>query len=312
MNQLYEILGIPFGFILTLVYNVVHNYGLALIIFTFISRLLMLPSSITQQKSQAKTQRLQPKIRKIQAKYAGNQQKIQEETQALYQREGQNPMNMGCSSMALQFPIMFGLIGAIYNPLRYPLGLSKEAVETLKEGAAAVFPDLFKNDMRSSHSFIIEHIAGLKDYVAAADFTKISEFNFKFLGMELGATPMTGDPKWLYWLVPISSFLATMASSLYTYFRQRQTNPETAKNPMTGCMTFGMPLFSLFIAFQFPVGIGIYWTAGSVFSFIQTIILSKTHSPQKMQAKLMIEDAIQRRSREENLKKVAQMRSDAS
>jgi len=73
-------------------------------------------------------------------------------------------------------------------------------------------------------------------------------------------------------------------------------------------MTFGMPLFSVYFTFLFPVGIGIYWIASNIFAFIQTVVISFTHSPQKMTAKLMIEETIQRRSREENLKRVASMK----
>ena len=71
-------------------------------------------------------------------------------------------------------------------------------------------------------------------------------------------------------------------------------------------MTFGMPLFSLYFTFQFPAGIGIYWIASNVFALIQTVILSVTHSPKKMIAKLMVDETVQRRSREENLKRAAQ------
>jgi YidC/Oxa1 family membrane protein insertase len=70
-------------------------------------------------------------------------------------------------------------------------------------------------------------------------------------------------------------------------------------------MTFGMPLFSTYFTFLFPVGIGIYWIASNVFAFAQTVILSFTHNPKKMIAKLMVEETIQRRSKEDNLKLVA-------
>lgn len=79
--------------------------------------------------------------------------------------------------------------------------------------------------------------------------------------------------------------------------QQRKNNPEMAKNPTMGCMTFGMPLFSLYFTFQFPAGIGIYWIASNVFALIQTVILSFTHSPKKMIAKAMVDETVERRSR---------------
>ena len=90
------------------------------------------------------------------------------------------------------------------------------------------------------------------------------------------------------------------------YLRQREQNPEMAKNPSMGCMTFGMPLFSLYFTFQFPAGIGVYWIASSVIAFLQTIVLNSVFSPKKATTKLLIEDTVQRRSKEQNQKRVAQ------
>ncbi len=87
---------------------------------------------------------------------------------------------------------------------------------------------------------------------------------------------------------------------------QKRNNPEMGKNPATGCMTIFMPLLSLFFTFQFPIGIGIYWIASNVFAFIQQVILGFTHNPRKMVARLMVEETIQRRSKENNRKLVIQ------
>ena len=96
MTALYENLGVPFGFLLRLIYDTVgfQNYAISIVLLTLVTRLITIPSTISQQKSMAKTQRIQSKIRRIQTKYAGNQQKIQEETSALYQREGFGAANI--------------------------------------------------------------------------------------------------------------------------------------------------------------------------------------------------------------------------
>ena len=91
--------------------------------------------------------------------------------------------------------------------------------------------------------------------------------------------------------------------------QQRKNNPEMAKNPTMGCMTFGMPLFSLYFTFQFPIGIGVYWIASSVIAFVQTVVLNSVFSPKKATTKLLIEETIERRSKEENLKKVAEIKN---
>ena len=276
MSYFYSI----FGFVLREIYQAVNNYGLSLIIFTFIARLLMFPTSITQQKGTAKTQRMQTKVKKIQAQYAGDQKKIQEETQDLYAREGHNPMNVGCLPLLLQLPIIYGLIGVIYKPLKYVLQIPEVEVTALTDAAPKLL-ELAKNTGRT---------------------------DFSFLGFQLGQIPSMSHFNKL-WAIPIASAVSSLASSVFMFFKQKQTNPEMAKNPTMGCMTFGMPLFSLYFTFQFPVGIGIYWTASNLFAFLQTVVLNLTHNPKKMLAKILVEETIQRRSKEENLKRAAQIKN---
>ena len=88
-------------------------------------------------------------------------------------------------------------------------------------------------------------------------------------------------------------------------------HPEMAKNPMMGCTAFGMPLFSLVIAFQFPAGAGIYWIMSNIIAFAQMILLNYTHSPKKIIAKMMVEETVNRRSKEENMKRIAQREMEA-
>ena len=104
------------------------QYFLALIVFTIVTRLILFPLNLKQQKTMAKTSRLQPKIQKIQKKYANSndprdRQKMQEEMQELYNREGHNPMNMGCGPMLFQMVFLMGIIGIIYYPIQYIIGV---------------------------------------------------------------------------------------------------------------------------------------------------------------------------------------------
>lgn len=144
MQRLYEWLGIPFGFVISIFYALTGNYLLSLLCMTIIIRLCLLPASIKQQKGMAKQARLQPKLRRIQKKYEGNQRKIQEETQALYQREGTSGMTAGCFPMLLQLIIMMGLFQVNYHPFSMVLRLPdavvtalENAVQPMLEGSAA-------------------------------------------------------------------------------------------------------------------------------------------------------------------------------
>ncbi len=107
MTGLYDAIAVPFGWLLGQFYNLLGNYLVAIAVFALLVKLVLLPSAISQQKSSARQIRLQPKLRRIQERYKGDkdaQRKIQEEQQALYQREGFNPMNQGCLPLLIISP----------------------------------------------------------------------------------------------------------------------------------------------------------------------------------------------------------------
>lgn len=302
----------PFGWILSWCYEIVGNYGWSLVLFTVLTRFIMIPLAISQQKGMAKQTRLQPKIKKIQQRYAGNQQKINEEMNALYQREGANPLGAGCLPLAIQFPIMIGLYGVIYRPLSYVLHLPKETVDMLTAAVQKIAGEASGRAASAIELSVINHadevIKALPN-LSADVAEKLQNFDFTFLGINMARTP---DFKVfdLLWLIPILSGVTSLMTSALSYMRQRKTNPEMSKNPAMGCMSFGMPLFSVYIAFQFPAGIGIYWTMSNLFMFFQTLVIGHTHSPKNVLAKVMIEETIERRSMENNLKLVAGRKED--
>ena len=321
-----------FGYIMLGIYKLVGGfggYGFALILFTILARALMIPTSLTQQKGMAKQQRLAPKIRRIQEKYAGNNQKIQEETQALYQREGYNPMSAGCLPMLIQMPLIIGLFGVLYNPLRYALGIGVEEINVLKD----IFVEVAKNstnetlhsivvnakgDLITTNSryypmFIIQHFAELKDAIVASGkinqdtINAISQFvaekKFELFGIELGVKPefKTFDK---YWAIPIFSGVTSLVQSFIMQAQQKKANPAMANNPASGCTMFMMPVMSVWFTFMFPSGIGIYWGVSNIFSAVQSYVMKKVYSPQHEIAKLMVKETIDRRSREKSIKSI--------
>ncbi len=307
MNVIYDILGIPFGFVLGLIYDLVGHYGLSIILFTFICRMLMMPTTISQQKGMAKTQRLQPKLRKIRERYGNDQKKIQEETQALYQREGYNPMNAGCVPLLIQMPIIFGIIAVVYNPLTYALRINETDVNLLVEALKTNVPDIVQGvkNTRIYEMLVIQNIDKLNGVVSADVFSQVKNFNFTMFGLELGVIPQFKEFN-RYWLVPLFSGLSALASGVFSMIKQRKQNPDMANNATMGCMSLGMPLMSFYFTFQFPIGIGIYWIASNLFAFGQQLIISFTHNPKKTIAKDMVEETIERRSREIYKKTIAE------
>ena len=120
-----------------LIMDEVSNYGVALVLFTLIVKLLLFPLGLKQQKSTVKMQIIQPKIQEIQAKYKNNQAKMNEELQALYAKENYNPMS-GCGTLLIQFPVIFGLLDVVYKPLTHLLRFSKETITALTEVAGTL------------------------------------------------------------------------------------------------------------------------------------------------------------------------------
>lgn len=137
MRTIYAILGYPLGWIMFLCYHLVNNYGLALILFTILTKLVLVPFAVKQQKSMVKMAAFRPKMEEIQKKYANNKEKLNEELLKLYEKENYNPMS-GCLPVLIQFPILFGLIDVIYYPLKHILRLPADTINAATEIAKQV------------------------------------------------------------------------------------------------------------------------------------------------------------------------------
>lgn len=160
--------------------------------------------------------------------------------------------------------------------------------------------------------YALEHFSEL-DKAAIPGLTsemilKIEQFieRFSLFGLDLSRTPdfKTFDA---YWMIPIVSGLIALAMSVYSLLRQRKTNPEMAKNPTMGCMMLFTPAMQIYFAFLFPISVGIYTIMSVSLSFVQMIVLNHIFAPKKVLAKVMVEETIYRRSKEENTKKVKAM-----
>ena len=324
MEAFRDILAVPFGWALSGLYALTHNYLLALVIITIVLRLVLLPSAIKQQKTSAKQMRLQAKVNKIKQKYAGQntreaQQKIQQETQELYSREGFGGMGSGCLTMGLQLIVMMGLYQAIYRPLSHVLHLGKEAIAALGNAYASVMTALDSSFTYNANDYRLELniLARFEDVakalpgveggasVSADALGQIRTFaqKFRIFGIDLTQTPKDWKETGLtvLILIPIIAGLTALLSAGYTYLKQRKTNPEMAKNPMMGCMTLFSPVISVVFAYTLPAGIGFYWIISNILSFLQMIALNLMYKPADIIAAQMIDETVQRRSREKSV-----------
>lgn len=315
MEFIREVFSIPFGYLIGFFYNITDNYILSLLFMTIAVKLVLLPSSIKQQKSTVKSQRLQPKIRRIKEKYPNDQRKQQDALNDLYAKEGYSSMTGGCAPMLISLPVMMGVYAVNYKLLSYVLRIPAEVIAKLSEAAKAL-SGLSKTELQPFRMelTVISHFNELdKTGIPAEYVTKISEFTqkFKFLGMNLEQTPNSKVFN-ILWLIPILTGLASLAMALYTYIRQKKTNPEMAKNPSMGCMTFMSPAMSIWFSFLFPASVGVYIIMSTTLSFIQMIVLNHTHSPKKMLAQLMVNETINHRAKEKIVKNVAETLSETN
>ncbi len=310
MGSFYDILAVPFGYALSFLFEITNNYLLSLILITLIIRLLLLPQAVIQQKNSAKQMRLQAKVNKIRAKYSTlnpreAQIKISEETQELYRREGFSMNNMGCLPLIIQMAVMMGLYGAIYSPIELVLKFSEEQIAELTAVYQNVIGEI--SATRQVELMILNKFSELKEHlnpeiIKEADILRIESFieNFNIFGIDLTANPK--EVGGLLILIPVLAGVTALFSSLFLYFKQKQTNPEMSKNPAMGCMTFMSPVMSFMFSFSFPAGIGFYWIISNILSFIQTVGLHFTLKPDAIIANQMIDETVQRRAKENNVK----------
>lgn len=309
MDFIREIFSIPFGYLIGFFYDLSGNYVLSLLFMTICVKLILLPFSIKQQNGMVKSQRMQPKIRRIREKYADNQRKMQEEMNALYQREGYSSMTGGCTSMLIQLPVMMGVYLVNYKVLSYVLKIPADVLEAIKT-AVRVLPG-FDGSARSEYQIeliAIERFGELdKTGIPEATVNAINQFveKFTFMGINLYDRPDFKSFS-ILWIIPILVGAVSLIMSIYTYLRQRKTNPEMAKNPSMGCMMLFSPAMSIYFAFLFPVSVGVYTIFSILLSFIQMLILNQTHSPKKVLARSMVSETVNRRAREKIIKAAAE------
>ena len=299
-NAIMTVCGYPFGWLMWAMYHIVTNYGVALLLFTLVVKLLLFPLGLKQQKSTIKMQLIQPKMKEIQDKYKTNPTKMNEELSALYSRENYSPMS-GCWPTLIQFPVIFGLLDVVYRPLTHLLRFSGETITALTEAATKLGVSVVGYAPQINiYQSVIKNPAAYSS-VGADIVASIQSLDMNFLGMDLGATPnlpWQGGWSWLV-IIPILSGVTALLTSIISM----RSNPSmgSAGAGMKGMM-YIMPLMSLYFTFLVPAGVGIYWTLSNVFSCIQTIILNKIYNPKEVAEKIKLEEEERaKREREERI-----------
>ena len=306
----------PFAALVRLFYNVTGSYGVSLILFTLVIKLILLPFQMKSKKSMVRMNRMSGKMQEIQKKYANNQMKQQEELQKLYAEQGINPMS-GCLWSLLPLPILMALYYIIREPIVYFMNFGTranglavlEAAKKVVTGLGLSWSTLSNgSDGAYAQIEIVRHLANNAGDPAVQQFFANNpnwiNVNFNFLGIDLSTIPteafgmlktgITFAAVGLL-LIPILSAGLQLVVMKITMKGQPTQGAAASSNKM---MMYMMPLFSLWIAFTLPAALGVYWVAQSAFSAIQEAILGKFYN-----AKLEEQENEHQRQIEEDRKK---------
>lgn len=311
---------VPFAWLVRLFYNLTNSYGVALILFTLVIKLIMLPFQMKSKKSMMRMSRVSGQMQELQKRYAKNQAKLQEEMQKLYEEEGVNPMS-GCLWSLIPFPILIALYSIIRQPITHFMMLSKDVLQTVVQSAADAgvnLTNIVMMDKATGTPVLKDGLYQLASYgqinlVKAVQEMGLStpegwfDMNYNFLGLDLTATPWEYVKNFTFtWavigviLIPILAGLSQFVFSKLTMKTQPQA--DAAGGASMKSMMYMMPLMSVYIAFIMPAALGVYWIAQSVFSLIQEAILNKTFSAklsEEEEARIQARQADRQRRMEE-------------
>ena len=287
-----DIIRVPFGYLLDWLYTFTNNYGLALILFSLIVKLVLLPMSVKSKKSMLKMSRLSPQVKALEAKYGDDKQKYQLAVQQMYKEEGVS-MGGGCLWSFIPLIILLPLYYVIREPITYMMHNSRSVSEAIVAFIQASGENLGKNSYYAQLA-AAGHIGDYMDELKALAVTanaNLQAMNFQFLGIDLA-----GIPTFRFWecegwgeiglfLIPVVSAGLQAASMWLSQKMNNQvaTNADgeqdadaaKAANQTNATMMLMMPIMSLWIGFSMPAAISVYWIAQAVFGAVQDCILTK-------------------------------------
>lgn len=264
-----------FGYLLNFLYNLIQNYGLSIILFSIIIKIVLLPISINQQKTMKKTAKIQGELKKIQIKNKNNPEAMQRETMELYKREKMNPFG-GCFSAIIQIILLFSVFYLVRSPLTYMKKVDSGIIEQYtneineKQGSKDAYPEIS----------IIREKAGEDERVF---------INMEFLGLDLSSIPSKDVSDWRTYVIPVLYVISTFISMKITTAMQKRASNVKTENAEAGeekpeeidimtqtnkNMMFFMPIMAVSISLIAPLGLALYWLANNILMIIERLLLN--------------------------------------
>lgn len=286
MDFINTIIGTPLGWIFRFCINLVGSYGFAILLFTFITKVILMPLSLWVQKNSIKMIRIKPQLNEIEAQYATDKDRVSDLTLELYRREKYRPA-AGVIPMLIQIPLILGLIQVIYHPMQHVLRLQPELINAFVEqaktilntpelgsGAQITAMDLIKNPV---YTPLFEQIS-ISGVDVADAIRKINALDFRFLGWDLAKTPKLFAFDWLScipWFSGLSAFLLSVIQNKINVLQR-----EASFFGRWGMAIF-LTLFSLYFASLVPAGVGLYWIFGNLFAILVLFVVNLIYPPKK-------------------------------
>lgn len=289
-----------FGYLLNFLYNLFNNYGIAIIVFTILLRIILIPITVSQQKSMKKNAKVQEKMKEIQKKYKNNPEKLNQETIELYKREKVSPFS-GCLSSIIQIILIISVFWLVSKPLTYMKKVDSnkvnEYIEQIKteEGKTSAYPEIQVIQTKS------------------AEDSEVA-INMDFLGLDLSKVPNQNLKDITVYIIPvlyvITSFVSIkMTNNMQDKAKEKKKadkekkaaenkendeekaliSKEEAKSEeaieamqdMTKSMNYMIPIMSITIAFIAPLGLALYWLVSNIAMIIERIIINKISENKK-------------------------------
>ena len=296
MNFFYILSG-PLGYVMEWIYKLLPSYGWDIIIFTLLINIVKIPLQLSQQKSMAKMSAFQPMMMEIQTKYKDKPEKQQEEMLKLQQDYGYSP-TAGCVPMLLNFLVMFGVIGVVYNPLERIFHISAAALTAAGEALTA--SGVAFTAITRDTNIIAQVVAGnggVLGCFSAEQIATITEFSqhMNFLGIDLTRIPKLGLS--LDIVLPLLSVITMLLSTHISMKASGQQMQGSMKLTM-----YMMPLMYLFFCFTVPCAFSLYYVVSNILMTVQSIIMKKIYDPEKVKAEVLAEMAARKKEQKRGVK----------
>lgn len=285
-----------FGYLLNFIYNLIGNYGWAIIVFCIVIKLLMIPLSIKQQKTLKKNNRLQAKMKEIQFKYKNDPERLNQATMDLYKEENVSPFS-GCFSAIIQLVLLISIFYLVRSPLTY---MKKIDADVISKYQTILEEENLSTDGAYPEIEIIREINTLKnlenDKIDKEELEKF-DINMEFLGLDLGQIPSQNKSDWKVFIIPILyvavSFIS-MKVSLGTQGKKKKdenkmlnednskaeekaetADMQDAMEQVNQNMSMMFPIMYLAVAIIAPLGLALYWLVNSLLMMVERLILNK-------------------------------------